>query len=219
MALIFPKTADKILRIGMATVALAVLSGIGLYAYLAHPQVIDAGYQPVQPVPYSHKLHAGNLGMDCYYCHNTVNKAAFAAVPSTETCMNCHVRVKPQSPLLAKVRESYATGEPVPWIQIHHLPDYVYFNHQSHVTAGVSCVSCHGRIDQMIEVRQVSPLSMGWCLECHRNPAPNIRPVEQVTNLAWDARRDMGRDPADIGREIVAARHINPPVNCSGCHR
>jgi hypothetical protein len=123
--------------------------------------------------------------------------------------------VKTTSALLEPVRRSYATGEPVPWVRVHRLADYVYFNHSSHVTAGVSCVSCHGRIDQMIEVRQVKPLNMNFCLECHRNPAPNLRPVNQVTNLAWVP----DRDPVEIGKEIIAEKHINPPVNCSGCHR
>ncbi|MGE5648189.1 MAG: cytochrome c3 family protein [Acidobacteriota bacterium] len=173
------------------------------------------GYEPVQPVPYSHKLHAGNLGMDCRYCHSTVETSNYAAIPAAETCMNCHTRVKPKSELLEPVRESYASGKPVPWVRIHKLPDYVYFSHQAHVGAGVSCVSCHGRVDQMAEVRQVKPLSMAWCLECHRDPAANIRPRDQVTNLAWKPTRD----PAEIGRELMAKNKIHPPTNCSGCHR
>lgn len=212
---IFSKQADLILRVGAAVVALGVLSGIGLFYFASHPDNLDTGYQPKQPVPYSHKQHAGNLGMDCYYCHNTVREAAFAAVPTTQTCMNCHVRVKDKSPLLAPVRASFESGKPVEWLKVHKLPDYVYFNHAAHINGGVSCVSCHGRVDQMIEVKQVMPLSMAWCLECHRNPAPNIRPVELVTNLAWTPERD----PAEIGREIIAQKHINPPVHCSGCHR
>ncbi len=215
MALIFPKTADKYVRLGAAVVGLLVLGGAGLAGYLTLPTTVEPGYTPVQPVPYSHKLHAGNLGMDCFYCHSTVNKAAFAAIPATQVCMNCHVRVKTQSPLLTKVRDSYATGEPIPWVKVHRLPDYVYFNHQAHVTAGVSCVSCHGRVDQMIEVKQVQPLNMGWCLECHRNPAPNVRPADLVTKLDWVPDRDA----ATIGREIIAQKHLNPPTNCSGCHR
>ena len=113
------------------------------------------------------------------------------------------------------MRESYKTGNPVEWIKIHKLPDYVYFNHRAHVTAGVSCVNCHGRIDQMVEVHQVQPLNMAWCLECHRNPAPNLRPASLVTKLDWVP----DRDPVEIGNEIIAAKNIHPPVNCSGCHR
>ena len=196
---------------------LGALAGVGAYAYYTYPTVIDTGYQPVQPVPYSHKLHAGQLGLDCFYCHFTVYKAAYAAIPTTETCMNCHNegRVKPTSPRLELVRQSYATGQPIPWVKIHQLPDFVYFNHQAHVTAGVSCVSCHGRIDQMIEVHQEKPLTMAFCLECHRDPAPNVRPANLVTKLDWVP----DRNPRDIGNEIIAEKHLNPPQNCSGCHR
>lgn len=215
MGPIFSKSADRYLRIGAAVAAVGAVAAVSLFAYFSHPKVLDTGYSPHQPVAYSHKLHAGNIGMDCYYCHFTADKAGFAAIPPTEVCMNCHVRVKPQSVLLQKVRDSYATGEAIPWVKVHKLPDYVYFNHQSHVTAGVSCVSCHGRVDQMIEVKQMQPLSMAWCLDCHRNPAPNIRPAELVTKLGWKP----DRDPAEIGREIIAAKGIHPPTNCSGCHR
>jgi len=215
MGAIFPKSANGVVRLAAGALLLAAGASIGLYAYFSQPRVLDTGYTPVQPVPYSHKLHAGNLGMDCRYCHFTVERAAYAAIPPTEVCMNCHVRVKPQSAQLQLVRESYARGEPVAWVKVHRLPDYVYFNHQAHVSAGVSCVSCHGRVDQMLEVKQVQPLSMAWCLECHRNPAPHLRPVELVTKLDWKP----DRDPAQIGREIMEAKHIAPPVNCSGCHR
>jgi hypothetical protein len=215
MTPIFPKVADKYFRIGVSAIALGIAGAVILSAYLFHPNHADVGYQPVQPVPYSHKLHAGNLGLDCRYCHSTVEVSAYAAIPPTETCMNCHARVKPQSELLQPVRDSYATGQPIPWVRIHKLPDYVYFNHQAHVGAGVSCLSCHGRVDQMAEVRQVKPLSMAWCLECHRNPAPNVRPRELVTKLDWTP----DRDPAEIGRELIAKNHIHPPTNCSGCHR
>ncbi len=215
MSAIFPKSIDKTVRALAAAIAVMALAGIATYAYFSQPKVLDTGYTPVQPVAYSHKLHAGNLGIDCRYCHSTVERSSYAAIPATETCMNCHVRVKAQSPLLTRVRESYATGEPVPWVKVHKLPDYVYFNHSAHLSAGVSCVSCHGRVDQMIEVKQVQPLSMAWCLQCHRNPAPNLRPAALVTKLDWTP----DRDPAEIGREIIQAKHIAPPVNCSGCHR
>jgi hypothetical protein len=155
------------------------------------------------------------MGMDCLYCHTTVDKAAHAAVPPSETCMNCHHKVKEKSALLAPVREAYETGKPLEWVKVHTLPDYVYFNHSAHVTVGVSCVSCHGRVDQMVEVKQVEPLSMGWCLDCHRNPAPNLRPVEFVTKLDWQPQGD----PAAYGRQLIEAKGIKPPQNCSGCHR
>ena len=215
MGLIFPKSADRILRISAAAL-IVVGGGVAVLAgYLALPKHADTGYTPVQPVPYSHKLHAGNLGVDCRYCHFSVESSAYAAIPATEVCMNCHARVRPQSPFLTRIRESYATGQPVEWVKVHRLADYVYFNHQAHVKAGVSCVSCHGRVDQMIEVRQVHELTMAWCLACHRDPAPNLRPAGLVTQLDWKP----DRDPVEIGREIIQAKRIAPPVNCSGCHR
>ena len=215
MAAIFPKSSDLILKVAGAIMGLGAVAAISGYAYFSYPAVIDTGYQPVQPVAYSHKLHAGQMGLDCYYCHSTVYKAAFAAVPSTNTCMNCHTKVKTDSPRLEVVRESARTGQAIPWVQIHRLPDYVYFNHEAHLNAGVSCVSCHGRIDQMIEVEQAKPLNMAFCLNCHRDPAPNLRPTELVTKLDWVP----DRDPRAIGEEIIAEKHINPPVQCSGCHR
>jgi menaquinone reductase, multiheme cytochrome c subunit len=217
MAAFFPKIVDKYIRLAGLALSVGVVAGIAAFTYWSSPSYLKTGYSPVQPVPYSHKLHAGNMGMDCYYCHSTVYKAAYAAIPSTETCMNCHAHVKTTSPLLEKVRDSYATGQPVPWVHIHRLADYVYFNHSAHVTAGVSCVSCHGRIDQMTEVQQQKPLNMNFCLECHRNPAPNLRPANLVTKLDWTPPN--GEDPAVIGRQIMAEKHIHPPVNCSGCHR
>jgi menaquinone reductase, multiheme cytochrome c subunit len=215
MAAIFSKSSDLILKVVGAVIGLGAVSGIAAYAYLSYPTVIDTGYQPVQPVAYSHKLHAGELGMNCFYCHSTVYRGAFAAIPGTETCMGCHSQVRPASPRLEKVRNSYETGEPIHWVKIHDLPDYVFFNHRAHIGAGVSCVTCHGRIDQMVEVRQEKPLNMAWCIDCHRNPAPNIRPAELVTQLDWVP----DGDPAEIGRKIIAEKKINPPTNCSGCHR
>jgi hypothetical protein len=215
VAAIFPKSSDLILKVVGAVIGLGAVSGIAAFTYFSYPTVIDTGYEPQQPVAYSHKLHAGELGINCFYCHSTVYRGAFAAIPGTETCMGCHSNVRDKSPRLELVRSSYQTGQPIPWIKIHDLPDYVFFNHSAHVTAGVSCVSCHGRIDQMVEVKQEKPLNMAWCLECHRNPAPNVRPAELVTQLDWKP----DRDPAEIGAEIIKQKGLNPPTNCSGCHR
>jgi len=215
MSAIFSKRFDTRLRLAAAGVLLTVAVTGAAVAYFLHPRQLDTGYMPVQPVPYSHKLHAGNLGLDCTYCHSTVTKANYAAIPATEVCMNCHVRVREKSPKLQPVRTSYATGQPIPWVKVHRLPDYVYFNHQAHVGAGVSCVSCHGRVDQMDEVRQVQPLSMAWCLECHRNAAPNIRPVEYVTKLSWKPEGDA----AVLGARLMREKGLKPPENCSACHR
>lgn len=186
-----------------------------LFWYGASPLTTDVGYEPEQPVPFSHALHAGKMGFDCRYCHNHVEDAAFSNVPTTETCMNCHARIKTKSPALQPVRDSWATGEPVQWVRIHHLPDFAYFNHSAHVNRGVGCQSCHGQVNEMERIRQVSPLSMGWCLDCHRAPEKHLRPQENIT--------DMYYKPAE-GQEVVGARlkaenHINPPDTCSTCHR
>jgi hypothetical protein len=176
----------------------------------------SVGYTPKQPIDYSHKLHAGDMGMDCRYCHTTVEKAAFAAVPSTQVCMNCHTNVKKDSPKLLPLREAWKADKPLPWVQIHNLPDYVYFDHSAHLSAGVGCSSCHGRVDQMVKVGQQEPLTMGWCLECHRNPGPAIRPLDQVTNMAWTP------DLAKVQTGVItntAGRELHPPTHCSGCHR
>ena len=213
--LIFPEWLDKLrpfIGIGLA-IAPAYLLGV-LY-YGGNPTTTDVGYMPDQPVPYDHSLHAGELGIDCRYCHNTVEQASHAAIPSTETCMNCHSSIHTESEKLAIVRESYATGEPIRWVRIHDLPDYAYFNHSAHVTRGVGCVSCHGRIDKMEVVYQEERLSMGWCLDCHRNPEPHLRPVSEVTNMAWVPPAD---DP-DYGARLRAEHNINPSEDCSTCHR
>lgn len=181
----------------------------------ASPKTTDVGYQPEQPVPYSHALHAGDLGIDCRYCHNTVEVAAKAAVPPTQTCMNCHSKIRTASAKLISVRESYATGVSVPWVRIHDLPDYVYFNHSAHVRRGVGCVECHGRVDRMEVVSQVEPLSMSWCLDCHRNPDRRLRPPEMVTKMDWVPPED----PDTYGRQLRAANNINPSTDCWTCHR
>ncbi|MGE5235250.1 MAG: cytochrome c3 family protein [Acidobacteriota bacterium] len=179
------------------------------------PKTTDVGYQPQQPVPYSHALHAGELGIDCRYCHNTVERAAYAAVPPTQTCMNCHAKIRATSPKLLVIRESYATGLPVPWVKVHDLPDYVYFNHSAHVRRGVGCVECHGRVDKMEVVSQVKELSMGWCLDCHRNPDRHLRPPELVTKMDWVPPEN----PAVYGAQLRKANNINPPTDCWTCHR
>ena len=185
-----------------------------------NPTTLAVGYQPVQPVPYSHALHAGKLGLDCRYCHTTVENGAFAALPPTETCMNCHRGIYPDSPKLAEIRKSYAEGTPVRWVKVHDLPDYAYFNHSAHVNAGVGCVVCHGPVNQMDVVRQVQPLNMAWCVECHRNPQPYLRPKQEVTNLDWvPPGGDTVANRVQLGRELQKKHHIYPSTDCVTCHR
>jgi len=214
---VFPRWANKTKPIVGAVMTIAPIYLIALVWYGASPKTTDVGYMPEQPVPYSHALHAGELGIDCRYCHNTVEKAAVAAVPPTQTCMNCHQRIWTKSPKLELVRQSYKTGKPIQWVKVHDLPDYVYFNHSAHVTRGIGCVSCHGRIDKMTEVHQVKTLAMGWCLDCHRAPWKNLRPPDQVTNMSW--KPPNGQDPVQYGKMLAKKNNIHPPTYCSTCHR
>ena len=205
--------------------ALAVLAGgavaAGVTLYLT-PKYTRAGYQPLQPVPFSHKVHAGELGMDCRYCHNAVEKSWFANLPGASTCMNCHNQVLKDDPRLQLVRDSAETGQPIPWVQVHKVPDYVYFSHQVHVRRGYSCVECHGRIDRMDEVRHEKSFSMGFCLDCHRDPAAAIRPVDKVTDLAWqwstNAARAAKLQRAE-GKKLVDHMKVEVLQSCSACHR
>ncbi|MGE0480174.1 MAG: cytochrome c3 family protein [Phycisphaerae bacterium] len=192
---------------------------VTIVTYGFSPAATDVGYMPTQPVPYSHAVHAGKLGMDCRYCHTTVETAAHAAVPPTQTCMGCHTALRADSPRLEAVRQSFATGLPVNWVRVHDLADFVYFNHSAHVSRGVGCVSCHGRVDRMEVVYQKQPLSMAWCLECHRNPEPHLRPVEFVTKMDFDASADLGLTQAELGAKLRRELNINPSVDCSTCHR
>ncbi|MGV3623012.1 MAG: cytochrome c3 family protein [Archangium sp.] len=239
MAQIFPRWTNQTPRL----ITLGALAGLGATVFAvywwASPYHTDVGYAPKQPVEYSHELHAGTLKMDCRYCHVGVEQGAFAGVPPTQTCMNCHKQVKTDSELLKPVRESWATDKSIEWKRIHKLPDFAYFNHSAHVGVGVGdkraaigCETCHGRIDTMKVVRQVQPLSMSWCLDCHSNPGPNLRPVEHITTMGWSA------DMAWQEQQKQIAATLNPPgslsgaqkfvdgeyktfatAGCSGCHR
>jgi len=194
--------------------ALSALVPLGVW-YFFSPEFTDVGYQPVQPVPFSHALHAGEMSMDCRYCHATVERADVAMVPPTQTCMNCHQLVGRDKETLALVRDSAANGEPISWIRVHEVPDYAYFPHRSHISAGVGCSTCHGDIRSMERVRQVEPLSMGWCLDCHRSPEGALREPSEITNTVWVPPPDQ----AQRGARLREERMLAPPVDCSGCHR
>ncbi len=222
MSKLFPKSANRLpLQIVIYLFVLGGIASAGIN-YYATNKWANVGYAPLQPVPYNHALHAGQLGIDCRYCHSNVEKSGFSNVPTAQTCMNCHSQVKTDSPLLAVVRKSYETGSAVPWVQIHMLPDYVYFNHSVHVTRGISCVECHGRIDQMDVVEQKKSLTMGFCLECHRAPQEHLRdltkPEQTVTKLGWVHPGGEAGQVAQ-GREVIKRENIQPPTSCSGCHR
>ncbi|MBV9656787.1 MAG: cytochrome c3 family protein [Verrucomicrobia bacterium] len=218
MANLFPKWSNWLplhVIVGGGLVATAATAAV---TYYFTPKWTRMGYMPTQPVPFSHKIHVSQLGMDCRYCHSYVEVSEHSNVPSTQTCMNCHTQIKANSPRLAPVRESWKSGEPIAWIRIHRVPDYAYFNHSAHVNRGVSCVSCHGHINQMDVVWQDQPQSMSWCLDCHRAPENALRPVAEVTHLDWKPE-DIGRTQRELGLELKAKWNVNPPVTCGGCHR
>jgi hypothetical protein len=209
---LFPRTLNYLpLVAAIAAVGGGTSATFALW-YWGSPKFLQVGYAPEQPIPYSHQLHAGELGIDCRYCHVSVERSQEANIPPTQTCMGCHAIVKPDSPRLEALRESWASGEPVPWVRVHKVPEHAYFDHSVHVTAGVGCVSCHGRIDQMEVVSIAEPISMGFCLECHRDPQSRMVPPTQVTNLGWQ--------PGDGDDELIAhVSSLQPPQHCSGCHR
>lgn len=206
---IFPRHLNLLPLViaGAATVGGGAL--VGAIWYFASPANLQVGYAPEQPVPYSHRLHAGEMEMDCRYCHANVERSHEAMVPPTQTCMGCHNAVHAESQRLAPVRESFASGEPVEWVRVHQVPDHVFFDHSVHLAAGVGCVSCHGRVDQMEVVQVDQPLSMGWCLDCHRDPGPNLRPRNEITNMDWVPDENW----------VAHVDEVNPPTHCSGCHR
>jgi menaquinone reductase, multiheme cytochrome c subunit len=211
----FPKWIN-LLRPGMAlAMAGGPLYAVALAYYALWPATTTVGYQPVQPVPYSHALHAGELGIDCRYCHNTIERTAAAGVPPTDTCMNCHELVRNDSEKLIPVLQSHAEGTPVQWQRIHDLPDFVFFDHSAHVTRGIGCVSCHARVDKMEVVSHEELLSMGWCLRCHRHPQQHLRPLEHVTDLDWTPVEDQRQQ----GKRLMEANAIQPSEDCSTCHR
>lgn len=235
MALIFPRNFDLLLKQIGAGIFLGVSVFVALYYYYMLPGYTRVGYEPEQPVPFSHALHVGNLGFHCTTCHNHVVESPHANVPVTQTCIACHGEkygnIKHNSPLLSKVQESWVSGNPVQWKQIHKVPDYAYFNHSVHIARGVSCVSCHGQINEMPVVYHAKPLSMGWCLNCHRAPEDHIRPTEEVFNLTWKPEDELKKRTSladkdgraltqyELGQRLKEEKHINPPQTCQGCHR
>jgi hypothetical protein len=209
---LFPAWTNRLPRLVALGGLVVFCAVVGVAWYFGTDKFWRVGYEPQQPIEFSHKLHAGDLALDCRYCHSTAERSSFAAVPPTQVCMNCHRAVKSDSPKLSLLREQAADDRPVPWVRVHDLPDYVYFDHRAHLGAGVGCASCHGRVDQMARVQQTQPLTMGWCLSCHRDPEPHLRGAESVTRMdvVAGARR---------GKRSPSGREVHPPVHCSGCHR
>ena len=198
--------------------AVFILSGIGwlLYMVVRSPYVTQAGVIKQQPVPFSHKHHVSEAGIDCRYCHTGVESSSFAGIPPTQTCMNCHSELWAQSPMLEPVRVSYRTNKPLIWNPVHHLPDFVYFDHSIHVNKGVSCAACHGDVGQMPLTYRASTLHMEWCLECHRRPGEHVGPRAAVVGSV-DPVAAVGLK--DSQTDWLAAYHVQSKTNCSICHR
>ena len=179
------------------------------------PYVTEAGVARDQPVPFSHAHHVGGMGLDCRYCHTSVETSAYAGIPPTQTCMNCHSQIWADSPTLEPVRESFRTGRSIRWTRVNDLPDFVYFDHSAHVNKGIGCSTCHGRVDRMPLTWQEHSLQMEWCLECHRHPEKYVRPKAQVYNIAYEPPAGQ----LALGSELVKEYKINSRTSCSTCHR
>ncbi len=214
MPQIFSRKANVLPTLSLAASGIGGVFAIVFVWYYFSPEYTDVGYAPEQPVEYSHQLHVGELGLDCQYCHTNVKNTEHSNIPATQTCMNCHGQIRTESLKLLPVRESWVTGESIEWIKVHKLPDFVQFSHAIHTNTGVGCETCHGRIDEMEVVAQSEPLSMSWCLDCHRNPEQYIRPNSEVTTMGYEYPEGF----IDLNMDRVKTEHILPPTNCSACH-
>jgi hypothetical protein len=187
MAQVFDRSSNALARASLVLTGLIVIAlGVTLDQLQRSPWVTRQGQRAEQPIPFSHKHHVEGLGLQCQYCHTSVEVSSYAGIPPTKTCMNCHAQIWTNADLLKPVRDSWATGQSIQWIKVHDLPDYVYFNHSIHVNKGIGCASCHGRVDQMPLMYMENSLQMEWCLDCHRNPAKNLRPTAEIYNMAWE---------------------------------
>jgi Cytochrome c7 and related cytochrome c len=210
----FRRRDDVLLRLSLAGGAVMALFAGGFLMVRVNAADIDHD-APVQPMWFDHRHHVTGYRIDCRYCHATVERAAVASVPPTETCVPCHQPVWRESRYFAPVRASLATGRPIPWVRVHDLPDYVFFHHAIHVRKGIGCETCHGRVDRMERVKQVAPLTMEWCLDCHREPERYLRPPSAITTMGY--RPD--RPQEEVGLELKRAYGIEEVTTCTACHR
>jgi hypothetical protein len=217
MSQVFHPAANSIARISIVAGALiaGAVAALVLFVLPRSSYVTRQHEARGQPVPFYHAHHVGSMGIDCRYCHTAADKSAVAGVPPTKTCMNCHSQIWNQAPTLEPVRQSWRTGQPIDWVKVHDLPDFVYFNHSAHVNKGVGCSTCHGRVDQMPFVWQEQSLLMEWCLDCHREPERFLRPKSEVYDITYEAPSNQ----LEVGRRLVMEYDVNPQVTCSTCHR
>jgi hypothetical protein len=213
MERLFPPWANTALWTVLATFGLLLVSGPLLAMVIVRTPWLTATNQPVdQPLLFDHRHHVRDGGVDCLVCHAWAADDAVAGLPPTELCMGCHNQIWNESPLLEPVRRSFLEDRPISWRRVHDLPDFVFFHHGAHVSRGVGCATCHGRVDELAQVYPVAPLRMAWCLECHRDPAPHLRPRAQVTDMAYRTSREEGL-------RLQRDQEIAPPLHCTGCHR
>jgi hypothetical protein len=216
MAQVFHRSTNTLSKVSIFGAAFA--AALVLYLVLEMNRsgyVTRAGEVRDQPIPFSHQHHVGGMGVDCRYCHTSVEVSAAAGMPPTRTCMNCHSQIWNQSPVLEPVRASFRTGQSIEWVRVHDLPDFAYFNHSAHVNRGVGCTTCHGPVDKMPLMYQEKSLQMEWCIDCHRHPERYVRPQEAVFDPRWAPPSDQETQ----GRDLVARYHIKPRTSCSTCHR
>ena len=218
MAQVFPRSANWASKASILAALLIVASILGVVLNINridYVSMVDVAID--QPVHFSHKHHVAGMGIDCRYCHTTVEVSAFAGVPPTETCMTCHSQIWTEAPILEPVRASFRDNKPIEWNRVHDLPDFVYFNHSIHVNQGIGCQSCHGQVDQMPLMKKAHTMNMEWCLDCHRDPAQFIRPRDQVFNMDYEYPANQ----ETLGKSLVADYDVQTSqlTNCSICHR
>jgi cytochrome c7-like protein len=216
MGQIFHPSTNTISRLTIfGGIILLIVAFSATAALYRSPYISEVGTPRVQPVPFSHKHHVTDDGIDCRYCHTSVENSSFAGIPSVKICMNCHTQIWSESALLAPVRESFRTGKPLEWTRVHNLPGFVYFDHSIHVQKGVGCSTCHGRIDQMPLTWRVNTLYMDWCINCHRQPEQYVRPREAVFDMSYEPPADQ----LALGERLVKQYKIQKLTSCSTCHR
>ncbi len=216
MSALFTPRADFFFKLVLVVLVAGAFGTIGAFmTYWRVPAGLQTQDPIAQPIQFDHRHHVQDDLIDCRYCHATVERAPSAGIPPTEVCLNCHSQVWNKSKLLDVVRASWFAGQPIAWVRVHRLPGFVYFNHSTHVNKGVGCFECHGRVDRMPAIEQVQPLSMGWCIDCHRDPYARLRPLEEITSMTW---RPQG-DPVAAGKELAKKYDVKPRTSCWTCHR
>ncbi|MAT40522.1 MAG: cytochrome C [Ectothiorhodospiraceae bacterium] len=201
----FDSKIDQNLKRSIVGGGTLLVVGVLAFYFLRHPAVMDVGYRPQQPVPFDHLVHVQQLNIKCVYCHTSVENSAHSTVPPTSTCMNCHLVVKRDSEKLKLVRESHEKGVAIPWVRIHRLPEYAFFNHSRHIQSGIDCASCHGEVENQAVISQKKSLTMGWCLDCHRNPEEMVIPTREISGV-------------DIDPQLLKSEIPKGPTHCSACH-